>query len=300
MANSDNLINIGDTWKAMSTIQINIGDVWKDVNTAYINIGDTWKEFWTSTVADSSRGVFGGGSPLTNVIDYITINTTGNATDFGDLTSVRFALGSTSSGTNNRGVFGGGQDDGFALVNVIDYITINTTGNATDFGDLTATIYYIRATSNGTNNRGVFGGGFTSFNLNIIDYITINTTGNATDFGDLTIARRVVGATSNGTNNRGVFGGGNNTSNTATNVIDYITINTTGNATDFGDLTVARQVIGSTSSGTNNRGVFGGGQDAIFDERNVIDYITINTTGNATDFGDLTATIRDLAACSNA
>jgi hypothetical protein len=36
-----------------------------------------------------------------------------------------------------RGVFSGGLSTGFVISNVIDYITIATTGNATDFGDLT-------------------------------------------------------------------------------------------------------------------------------------------------------------------
>ena len=42
-------------------------------------------------------------------------------------------------------------------------------------------------------------------------------------------------------------------------VIDYITINTNGNATDFGDLTLARNWITGTSSSTKE-GLFGGGR----------------------------------------
>ena len=42
-------------------------------------------------------------------------------------------FGACSSHT--RGVFGGGQSP--AAINVIQYVTIATTGNATDFGDLT-------------------------------------------------------------------------------------------------------------------------------------------------------------------
>ena len=43
-----------------------------------------------SPVWYGSRGVFGGGSiPSTNVIEYVTIANTGNATDFGDLTVTR-------------------------------------------------------------------------------------------------------------------------------------------------------------------------------------------------------------------
>ena len=78
---------------------------------------------------------------------------------------------------------------------------------------------------------------------NIIDYITISTTGNATDFGDLTVARKNVASPTNSTT-RGVFVGGYGGSPAAiVNTIDYITISTTGNATDFGDLTTAKQMF---------------------------------------------------------
>ena len=92
---------------------------------------------------------------------------------------------------------------------------------------------------------------------------------------------------------RGLFGGGYTGSNS--NVIDYVTIATTGNATDFGDLTVARQRSAACSSST--RGLFGGGYTPAYS--NVIDYVTITTAGNATDFGDLTVSRQSLAACSN-
>ena len=49
-------------------------------------------------------GLFAGGSGFLNVIDYITIATTGNATDFGDLTVGRYDLAGCAS--SNRGVFG--------------------------------------------------------------------------------------------------------------------------------------------------------------------------------------------------
>ncbi|KKN04858.1 hypothetical protein LCGC14_1093090, partial [marine sediment metagenome] len=52
----------------------------------------------------------------------------------------------TSNGINGRGIFGGGSG---AAENIIDYITIGSTGNATDFGDLTVSgRWYLSATSN--------------------------------------------------------------------------------------------------------------------------------------------------------
>ena len=69
----------------------------------------------------------------------------------------------------------------------------------------------------------------------------------------------------------------------ASNIIQYLTIATTGNAADFGDLTVAR--INMASCGSSTRGLWAGGQNPSYN--NTIDYSTIATTGNATDFGDM-------------
>ena len=49
---------------------------------------------------------------------------------------------------------------------------------------------------------------------------------------------RVTASGACGDATRGIWGGGDNGSNL--NTIDYVTIATTGNASDFGDLTVAR------------------------------------------------------------
>ena len=233
------------------------------------------------------RGVFGGGYN-SNVIDYITIQTTSDATDFGNLTTIKNGPGGCSSGS--RGCFGGGSDASVNILYAIDYITISTTGNATDFGDLTANRNSVSACSDGT--IGVFGGGWNSGVTDTIDYITIATTSNATDFGNLTFAKHSPGGCSD--SSRGVFGGG--TTNAAkVNAIDYITIATTSDATDFGDLTVARFQIGSCSDAT--RGIFGGGE--LNNNNNTIDYITIATTSNATDFGNLTVALTANSACSD-
>jgi hypothetical protein len=102
-------------------------------------------------------------------------------------------MGGCSSST--RGLFSGG----FSLnnrIDVIEYITIASTGNATDFGDLLATAYAVGGTSSPT--RGVFAGGSTGSNQNVIQYVTIDTTGNAADFGDLTVARAGLQGASDG------------------------------------------------------------------------------------------------------
>ena len=67
--------------------------------------------------------------------------------------------------------------------------------------------------------------------------------------------------------------------------MDYVTIASTGNATDFGDATIAVKGRAGASNGT--RGVFAGGYPVSGNNSNVMDYITIANTGNASDFGDL-------------
>ena len=122
-----------------------------------------------------------------------------------------------------------------ANTNAIDYFTITSIGNATDFGNMTQQSRYPSCTDNGTNERGISFGGADAHS-DVIDYLTINSAGNATDFGDLTIGREgLFSAVSNGTGERGIFCSGNPIG-AAINRMDYITINTTGNATVFGSM----------------------------------------------------------------
>lgn len=245
--------------------------------------------------SSKTRGVFAGGNDSLNVIQYITFSTTGNSTNFGNLTkNMANGLGGCSSET--RGIVGGGIYSG-TFNAVLNYVTIATTGNALTFGDLTSARYGVSACASTT--RGVFGGGENSGGFsNIIDYITISSTGNATDFGDLLNVARDTAACSSST--RGLWAGNLTEpgSEPFSNVIQYITISSTGNATDFGDLTQVSVNLAACSSST--RGTFGGGLTSGPANTNVISYVTISSTGNATDFGDLTTARSQLGACSSA
>ena len=87
--------------------------------------------------------------------------------------------------SNVRGVFGGGNEA--STVNTIEYITIDTTGNATNFGQLT--IPMTQGAGMNSLTRGVFAGADNGTAGNTMCYITIPTTGNATDFGDLLVTK---------------------------------------------------------------------------------------------------------------
>ena len=136
-----------------------------------------------SAGSSTTRGVFIGGTgsnsnTVYNIIEYITINTTGNATDFGDVSATARAGSACSSNTRivfHTGIFGGN------VSNTIEYITTANTGNSADFGDLTAAVYNTGATSDSL--VGIFIGGVSD--RNNIDKITIASTGDAADFGDL-------------------------------------------------------------------------------------------------------------------
>ena len=136
---------------------------------------------------------FGGDTPsYSNVIQYYTISSTGNSTDFGDRVQTQHSVTGCSSQT--RGVFGGGDTPGDD--NLIDYITIATTGNATDFGDLvTQSTGQKGATSN--QILGCFFSGWTgSAYVTDVQKVNIATTGNAVNFGSLMFGRHQIGATS--------------------------------------------------------------------------------------------------------
>jgi hypothetical protein len=70
----------------------------------------------------------------------------------------------------------------------------------------------------------------------------------------------------------------------------------TGNGTDFGDLTVGRSDSGAASSHTRGVIFAGVGSPAIV---NTIDYITIASAGNAADFGDTSFARGSLAGMGN-
>jgi len=222
-------------------------------------------------------------------------NDTGYVVGFGGISPVY----SAPTG-GDRGLFGGGYDDSGRTATIV-YNTISTTGNSSSFGNLTAAIGYVSATSNGYTGRGIFGGGYTTDSTNVISYVTITNPGNATDFGDLTVARRGPTATSNNTNDRGTFitGSTSGSNSSITNVIDYVTVSTTGNASDFVDTLYATKESAATSNGTSNRGVVGGGINSSSTSLNTINYITISSAGNATDFGELTTISAWISATSS-
>ena len=248
-----------------------------------------------TTERNRGRGLIGQGKNTTSpnnmkAISFIEIQSGGTAFDFGDSTNgSMYAMTAVSSST--RAVFAGGhtsQASPYPVTNLLEFVTIANTSNCTDFGDLAVAAANKTGASNQT--RGLIAGGY-SPSTRQIDKIEIATLGNATDYGDLT-DQGFYGLNQGGmvsSSTRGVYAGGSgNSSPVAVNTITFSLFSTSGNSTDFGDLT---HTNGYFNVGNSNgvRGVFMGGADidspyAVTDQ---IDFITIATAGNATDFGSL-------------
>ena len=138
--------------------------------------------------------------------------------------------------------------------------------------------------------RGIQFGGNVSGISNQIQYRTIQSTSDTADFGNLVLARsNGAGATSNiaraimhdgdaGSSNVNYTGG----------VMDYVTVGSTGSASDFGDITgeSVGQYGGAMSNGT--LAFMCAGFDTSGTYRDLdMSYVTIASTGNSTDAGDI-------------
>ena len=248
-----------------------------------------------------TRGLFGagartpgGGPPYSNVVDFVNVATTGNASDFGDVPSEKTQMMTTSSRT--RGIFFGG----YTTTNDIRAIEISSQGNGFDFGTLSSGRWGAGAVSDGIKGicmGGTLGPGTEGAGENFIEYVTIAQTGNAVDFGDLTY--EAGGGATGGINSpvRGILmNGHDDNADTHVNTINYITMSTLGNATDFGDsANILKYSVGCSNA---VRGIRSNGNTTPANV-NIIEFIAIASTGGTQDFGDSTITDRDRGAAAS-
>ena len=299
--------------KDFKTIEFWDGNFWKQVDNMtrsgrgvyggqgpyamdYINIASKgnsihFGEFSTASggigdgAGNETRGIFSGHGPNYRAMQYITIASEGRSVSFGDATTNTSPNSSTRVCEANSTRFLNMGD--YLWTNVIDYVQIHTIGNATDFGDLSQQ----RAQGTGFSSpiRAMYCGGYVPGGNHVsdIDVVKFASLGNAIHFGDLIKKRKTNGG---GTSNsvRGVVGGGTlPATDDGVNFIEFITLASEGNGTEFGNLTANTAYAGAVGSQT--RAVFSGGSrnDAA---SNIIDFIEIATGGNAQDFGDVAGT----------
>ena len=237
-----------------------------------------------------TRALFGGGyiapGPCFNNVDAITVETLGNTIDFNNLTASK--TGGYTLGNSTRSVYAGGRlstTPSGSGTNEISFCTFSTQNDYSDSGgDLSASKIFGAGLCNET--RGLFAGGSVPAYNNTIEYVTISALGNSVDFGDISygVAGYAYGFSST---TRGIIAGGvrvNTPDTDSYNEVGFVTISSTGNTTDFGDLLFDKYEGGAGSSAT--RGVVMAGYGPNYTHK--IEFCTMATTGNFADFGDLT------------
>ena len=267
--------------------------------------------------SSSTRYVCVGGNTPTpsstsfTTLEFVTIASQGNATDYGDLTVSR-----QSDCANNsvKSVNYAGFNNPAGVVNTIDIFTISTGGTATDFGDALTNNFRCRGASNshgGLNDGyqgtrplpfneaggdvGMFAGG--SPDLELIQTINISSTGNAQKFGDLTTGRRqFAGGFSNKTRSLSANGyDGGSPGYPA--IIEYVEFATQGNSAHFGNTSVGSETGGAFAN--NTRGVYAIGYATSPGIMNSMESVQFATLGNFVDFGDATVARHNPAGLSS-
>ena len=287
-------VPVGDTAQRNETSGYAEGTVRynRDLGTMEFFNGNEWRQFaYISDMQNSSssrgRGLVFGGYPAaggqTSIIDYINIQSQGNALFFGDLLTATRMGASCSSNTRglNAGVYP-------TSLNEINYVTMASKGNGVDFGG-GMSVRRQQLASLSSQTRGIFAGGASpSTNAaNIIDFVEINTLGQAVDFGDLQNGRRNTRGAASPT--RGIVTAGGEAPNFVTGN-EFITIAAKGNAVDFGAVNGTTSGIGAGSNGV--RGIFAGGYNPT--KLDKISHVTMASLGNVVNFGNLSIARQEL------
>jgi hypothetical protein len=246
-------------------------------------------------IGNQTRGIHHRAAGNSNTLEYVTTASEGNPIDFGDLSVARY-LGARGN-SSTRGIFMSGANTPGGYNDTIDYVEMGTLGNALDFGNINTAVFLNNNSVNSTV-RVYSLGGYASPGVNIskIEYVTISSKGDALEFDDLDRPNSTFPGFAN--NVRGVYGGGNLRPTTSAQIYMFNTASQ-GKMIYFGELTQRRKEFAGSCSQT--RGVFAGGQ---LDPSgpttvNVMDYVTIMSAGNATDFGDLSKTPRNFTSLSD-
>ena len=138
-----------------------------------------------------TRGLFfgGEGSNPRNTIQFVNVDSTGNAIDFGDMNDERTeGMACASRGRAFAvGGFLGGQPTNYT--NTLDMVTIASTGNATNFSD--SAYQKGQGASCASATRAVTAAGvYNGVTLNTIDFFTMSSQADGLDFGDISITSR--------------------------------------------------------------------------------------------------------------
>ena len=225
----------------------------------------------------------------TTAIQYKSITSDGNTSDFGNLTVQRHAAKGSGSNVTRALMASGGSDTGgsFTWNDTIDYVTVGSTGNASDFGNVDNDMGY-GGRDGASNGTLCFLNGGNDGTLNDdMEYITIASTGNGTDAGDLTQGKNSQ-ATSNA-DTKYLIVGGYSGSGYALTEVDTHSFHTSNNATDYGNVS-SFAVYNTGIASSQTRVVCAGGFTATgsWTRGNEIHYFPVASSADSTDAANMT------------
>jgi hypothetical protein len=263
----------------------------------WINVGggtgDVQPYSFGGTIKGFSMGAESGSSEL-NIIEHYSYSSDGDATDAADLTVG--TEGGAGGKSETHGYYLGGKNSSNTPVNTIQKFAFASISNATNV----ATLKEVRKECAGVSSQThIFVTGSTaaiSGSASLADDIQKIATAsdaNGVRTGDLTNNHSQGTAHTSETHGYAVGGYTTASSGSTTNVIERYSLSSDENASDVGDMTMARRACNGMSSSTH------GYTSAGHPTTNVIDKYQFSASANATDVGDLTVAQQSLGASSS-
>jgi len=264
-------------------------NVWTNIGSGEGNI----KPYsFGGTIKGFSMGAESGSSEL-NIIEHYSYSSDGDATDAADLTVG--TEGGAGGKSETHGYYLGGKNTSNTPVNTIQKFAFASISNATNV----ATLKEVRKECAGVSSQThIFVTGGTaaisgSAQANDIQKIATASDANGVKTGDLTNNHSQGTAHTSETHGYAVGGYTTASSGSATNVIERYSLSSDENASDVGDMTMARRACNGMSSSTH------GYTSAGHPTTNVIDKYQFSASANATDVGDLTVAQQSIGASSS-
>ena len=177
---------------------------------------------------------------VSNVIEKFPFASDANSADVGDAIASR--RGANGQNSSTHGYIAGGVAAAYTAD--IEKFSFTTDGNTTDVGDATGPRGL--GTGQSSSTHGYNSGGVAPIlgppaYTNSVDKFPFASDANATDVGDLTAGRAITPSSQSGTVSGYTSGGNAPTAGGTSDIIDKFPFSSDANATDVGDLTVARQ-----------------------------------------------------------
>ena len=189
-----------------------------------------------------------------------------------------FIFGGTSYGYH----LGGGEP----AVNTVGKYSFTSDGNSSSVGTLTSARFEVAGVSSATHSYA--GGGYGATG-GVIDKMPFASDGGSSDVGDMSSDGDRAGCHSS-TYGYGI--GGKRFSPSPQGIVDKIdkfALASDGNASDIGNMSVARYILAANSSQTHGYGLGGSNAIPAFEPtwQNIIDKFPFASDANATDVGNL-------------